>query len=198
MLLEKVVKKDKDNYKQKVEVLEKVVHALTRKTLSLETKVEELKKKKNTNDQITSGVKEKDTKMNDNSSFNHSEIKERCSTPKGRKEQEENVIPGSEMLNCKDCNYTCKKEKTLKNHILTKHDQHQCKECPEKTSNFIHLLKHIAEHHNKDHQAQYERSQDEDMKHNDGIDNVEDEQNEQDKSFEFQESKIDKFTVEKN
>ena len=36
------------------------------------------------------------------------------------------------------------------------------------------------------------------MKHNDGIDNVEDEQNEQDKSFEFQESKIDKFTVEKN
>ena len=51
------------------------------------------------------------------------------------------------MLNCKHCKYTCKKEKSLKNHILTKYEHHQCKECEEKLPNFMQLLKHIAEHH---------------------------------------------------
>ena len=83
-----------------------------------------------------------------------------------------------------------RKKKTLKNHILTKHDQHQCKECPEKLSNFMKLLKHVAEHHNKDQQAHDGRSEDDEIENNDDMENVEDEQDESDKSFVFQNSML--------
>ena len=189
-LLEKGVKKDNDNLKQKIEVLEKVTHALTRKVLSLEKELEDSKIKINTFHEITSGAKEKDIEMKENSSFHHSDIKERCSTPKGINDKGENIFTKSEMLICKECGYTCKKEKTLKNHILTKHDQHQCKECPEKLSNFMKLLKHVAEHHNKDQQAHDGRSEDEEIKNNDDMENVEDKQDESDKSFVFQKSML--------
>ena len=55
----------------------------------------------------------------------------------------------NDMLSCNECNYVCKKEKSLKNHMLTKHEQHQCKECEEKLPNFMQLLKHVAKHHTK-------------------------------------------------
>ena len=54
------------------------------------------------------------------------------------------------MLSCKDWDSSCKKVKTLKNHMLTKHKLHQCKECIEKLPNFMQLLKHIAKHHGDD------------------------------------------------
>ena len=40
-------------------------------------------------------------------------------------------------------------KKSLKSHIIIKHDHHQCKECEEKLSNFMQILKHIAQHHTK-------------------------------------------------
>ena len=51
------------------------------------------------------------------------------------------------MLRCKECDYSCKKEKTLKNHMLSKHETHQCKDCHEKLPNSIQLLKHVAKQH---------------------------------------------------
>ena len=103
--------KKNDNLKQKNEVLEKVTHALTRKVLSLEKELKDSKMKKNMFHEITSGVKEKYIEMKENSSFHHSDIKERCSTPKEINDKVENIVTESEMLICKECGYTCKKEK---------------------------------------------------------------------------------------
>ena len=55
-----------------------------------------------------------------------------------------------EMFNCKQCNYSIKKEITLKKHIVNNHEDHQCKECKETFSNFMHLLKHVSTHHSQD------------------------------------------------
>ena len=40
--------------------------------------------------------------------------------------------------------------KTMKNHLITTHKEHVCKECQKDMSNFMELLKHIAKHHGKD------------------------------------------------
>ena len=55
-----------------------------------------------------------------------------------------------EMFNCKQCNYSCKKEITLEKHIVNNHEDPQCKECKEIFSNFIILLKHVSTHHSQD------------------------------------------------
>ena len=34
--------------------------------------------------------------------------------------------------------------------MVTKHESHKCKECKEELSTFMELLKHVAQHHNKD------------------------------------------------
>ena len=60
-------------------------------------------------------------------------------------------------------------EKSLKNHILTKHEHHQCKECQENLPNFMQLLKHIADNHNKD------QSETKDLKERDEIEELEEE-----------------------
>ena len=88
------------------------------------------------------------------------------------------------MLKCKECNYECKKEKTLKNHTLTKHDHHQCKECKQKLPNFMQLLKHIAEHHN-DEEVPKEGAEGKDLEAESGS------------SASFDESFLDEFLEEK-
>ena len=55
------------------------------------------------------------------------EIKEKFSTPKKIKVNEKKNHSEEEMLNYNKCKTTCKKESTLKKHILTKHKEHQCK-----------------------------------------------------------------------
>ena len=67
------------------------------------------------------------------------------STQKGNKANNDKHYLKDEKMNCQECN--CLQKKSLKNHMLTKHDDHQCKECIEKLSNFMQLLKHIAKHH---------------------------------------------------
>ena len=82
--------------------------------------------------------------------FNHKDIKGSTSTPKEKNDNDDKQDLKVEKLSCKECNYVCKKEKSLKNHMLTKHDVHQCKECMQKLPNFMQLLKHIAKHHTDD------------------------------------------------
>ena len=38
----------------------------------------------------------------------------------------------------------------MKKHIITNHENHQCKECQEKLPTFMELLKHVAKHHCKE------------------------------------------------
>ena len=45
------------------------------------------------------------------------------------------------------CDYKVKKEATLQKHIITKHQDHVCKECKEKLPSFMDLLKHVSTHH---------------------------------------------------
>ena len=40
-------------------------------------------------------------------------------------------------------------EITLKKHMVTRHENHKCKECKEELTTFMELLKHIAKHHSK-------------------------------------------------
>ena len=145
--------------KEKVQVMEKVLHAMTRKVLILETEVERLKKKSSKNeiieneDELAEDVIVKEVQkevIDESSSSSHNDIKDNCSTPKEDQEEVKKVKTKSELLNCKECNYSCKKEKSLKNHMLTKHENHQCKECHENFQNFMQLLKHVAKNHNKE------------------------------------------------
>ena len=153
--------KDNEQLNDKVLVLEKVLHAMTRKVLNLETELKDIKKKsiigdanKDPNYEHVKGKKSEtksevsEDNLSDN--FNHKDMKGTTSTPKGKNDNDDKQDIKDEKLSCKECDYVCKKEKTLKNHMLTKHDVHQCKECMEKLPNFMQLLKHIAKHHSDD------------------------------------------------
>lgn len=69
---------------------------------------------------------------------------------KTRNKMLRNLFPKLKCLSAKIVIIHAKKEKYLKNHLLTKHEHHQCKECQEKLPNVMQLLKHIADNHNKD------------------------------------------------
>ena len=77
-----------------------------------------------------------------------------------------------------------RRKKTLKNHTVTKHDHHQCKECQQKLPNFMQLLKHIAENH-KDEEVRKERAEGKDLEAESGS------------SASFDESFLDEFLKEK-
>ena len=72
-------------------------------------------------------------------------MKGKSSSPMDKKVEE--VNRKGELLQCNECNYTCKRDKSLMNHTLTKYDHHHCKEWQEKLPNFMQLLKHMADHH---------------------------------------------------
>ena len=50
-------------------------------------------------------------------------------------------------MECNKCIDTSKRETTLKKHIITKHEDHICKECYRNLLTFTDLMKQIAEHH---------------------------------------------------
>ena len=53
-------------------------------------------------------------------------------------------------LTARSATMTVKKISSLKKHMLAKHEDHMCKECQEKFSSFMELLKHVANHHHKE------------------------------------------------
>ena len=203
--------------REKMAQLEKVVHALNRKVLELENEVKEMKKKRThtqkdvVNSQLDIGKEkdseeEKETNENcliDKISFNSSEIKDNSSTPKESKDEGKKSKSKEDVISCEICNYTCKKENSLKKHMLTKHESHKCKECKEKLPSFMKLPKHVADFHYTDQEHKDEDEQkviaDKDqlfdyMLLKDLEDNKE---YEKDSTFVFQESMMDEF-VDKN
>ena len=89
------------------EQLEKVLHALTRKVLSLEREMNEIKIK----------YKSVENETNENcvtkeGSFNHNDIEGNSSTPKVTKEKIQKVQTKDELLTCIKCDYKCKKPST--------------------------------------------------------------------------------------
>ena len=66
------------------------------------------------------------------------------------KSQLKRLVIKKGVICCGLCNYKCKKEMTLKKHMVTNHDNHTCKEWFENLPTFIVLLKHVAKHHDND------------------------------------------------
>ena len=93
-------------------------------------------------------------------SFNINDLKDCSSTPKDVKEKVKINDFREKFLNCAECSYKCKKEKTMKKHILANHEDHQCKECQEKFPAFIELPKHVVKHHFKEQVDIHKRSSD--------------------------------------
>ena len=179
----------------KLEQLEAVVKALIQKTLSLESEIEMMKKSRPSqnivNKEVSEAVKDKEEKtekyildddcLPNNISFNSDDIKDKGSTPK-EKEKAKKVETIEESILCTKCNYKCKKQSSLKKHMLTKHNDHVCKECQEKFQSLIEILKHVASHHHKDEEKVKERIHKVDS---DAVDN-----DEEKKNFAFSESKF--------
>ena len=70
-----------------------------------------------------------------------------------------------DVYSCTKCEYEAKKEAILQKHIITKHEVHTYKECQEKLSSFMELLKHVAKYHSK------EPKEEKDIKHKGEKDN---------------------------
>ena len=80
--------------------LKKVVLALTRKVLGLETEVEVMKDKTEINKNLLN-----EYCLSNKSFFNNSDIQYSSSTPKAMKDKVEKNTSKEEMLNCKECKY---------------------------------------------------------------------------------------------
>ena len=78
------------------------------------------------------------------------DIPNSTSTPKEEKQKINKDQNKKDIISCKECSYTCKKEESLKKHMITKHDEHQCKECKCISPTFMDFLKHITKHQYKD------------------------------------------------
>ena len=66
------------------------------------------------------------------------------------KDKVEKMEIKNDLFKCTMCEYKCKREGTLNKHMLTKHQDHACKECKDICSSFIELLKHVASVHFKE------------------------------------------------
>ena len=82
-------------------------------------------------------------------SFDVNDPKVCSSTPKDVKEKIKIDHSKEEILKCPKC----KKEISMKKHMLTNHEDHQCKECQQKLPTFMKLLKHVVKNHFKDEEG---------------------------------------------
>ena len=143
--------------------MEKVLHAMTRKVLSLEEEVKELKKNNTSQGMKVFGNLESmkrqeidvKTDISDQNIFNPTsssspKLKENIPEQKVEKEKVKKSEKKEDIYSCSKCEYKAKKKATLKKHIITKHEVHACKECKETLSSFMELLKHVAKNHSKE------------------------------------------------
>jgi hypothetical protein len=141
-----VIELTKKGESVRLEPLEKVVHALTRKVLELECIIKDMKNK-TVRDKVLN-----ETPIAEESSFDHNDIKHSSSTPKENnvKEGIQKLDTKEDIFKCKECNYKSKKEIYLKKHITNNHGDHRCNVCKEKLPTFMELLKHVSKNHYKE------------------------------------------------
>ena len=140
---------------ERLNMIEKVVGALSRKVPKMEGEIQDIKKNSKPSqtkeDVIPSEVVNNKEDKTETVSFNINYIKAgSTSTPKDKKGKVKKSNNEEGLMTCKDCNYKCKKKTSLDKHITIKHEEHPCKECQEKLSSFTELLKHIAKYHCKE------------------------------------------------
>lgn len=177
------IAEDPEQLKEKLQVIEKVLHAMTRKVLSLETEVEQLKKKSNIESLEGSKMSKKvekeeskkkaETKKEVYDEASSCEIKKDLKTVSKPNVKEVSVFKfGAEArktvveekkaqekdltttdFKCEVCDYKCKKKSTLKNHIKLKHSEHKCEACGKEFKESMELVSHMAEKHNKEEEV---------------------------------------------
>ena len=77
---------------------------------------------------------------------------------------------------------------------MWKHEEHQCKECKEKFSSSIDLLKHVSKHHFKDEGDKKLNAEKDEILDNMLLKDFEDnKEDEKDSNFVFNESMLDEF-----
>ena len=112
-------------------------------------------KEPSNHERVREKVTEEGTEIIDKISFNP----ESCSSPKekitsSKKKVEKDKVKTNEskevLYTCNMCDYKVKKEDTLKKHMITKHQDHVCKECNKNLPSFMDLLKHVAKEHAKE------------------------------------------------
>ena len=154
------IKQNKNNNtKEKENPNEKVLKALSRKVLELEGEIKRIKfnsvknersEGKGVSDQVKKKqielgkVGSKQNFMDNEISFDHNDVKNSTSTPKKKKEIVLESEAKEEFLSCNKCNYKCKKGTILRKHMITKHEEHPCKECDMKLKTFMDLLQHFG------------------------------------------------------
>ena len=129
--------------------------------------------------------------MDNEISFDHNDDKNSTSTPKKKKEIVLESEAQEEFLSCNKCNYKCKKGTILRKHMITKHEEHPCKECDMKLKTFMDLFQHVAKHHLKEGAV---NDMDETEVENYNEKGIGD-QDETEKFFKFKESMLDESSL---
>ena len=154
--LEKLVK-DKNEGEMKMELavkkLENVLKVMTRKVINLEEELLSVKEilKNSSLDTTKEGLGHQESGK-ENVNVLKGDISKKDFNPKSASSPKvkDKVKKGEEkelFFTCSKCNYKSKKEALLKKHMLTKHEDHNCKECQEKFQSLMELLNHVAKHH---------------------------------------------------
>ena len=139
-----IQKKDNIILNEKVMVLEKVIHKMAQKVLTMEMTIEQLKKK----NKVLNSLRNQQILMYMKSSLKINYLKQsaqkmlikKLDEPKKGKDKK-NLIKGTdskvEFFNCSKCKHKCKNKLLLKNHMANKHEEHKCAECGKKVYYFI-------------------------------------------------------------
>ena len=148
---------EQNNLIEKLKKLEQVTHALTRKVLSLEKEMSEIKTNKKSTEIDEGKVigqinKEEKSEVKDNKTVNkvfkkkksHESADKNTNSKVTEKKEKENKCDNIKIiLSCEKCEYVTNKESILKKHMSLKHEDHPCKECREKFPILSKLLNHI-------------------------------------------------------
>ena len=166
--------KEKCELTERVELLEKIVVEITLKFIKVDQELKNVKEE--TKVQNFAGNSEPDnmreneplvekelskSDTNDTSSALGGELTEKLKTMEpelheaGIKAVEANAKQTEgktsefkgDLLKCKKCEYTCKKDVTLRKHFNTKHENHNCAKCDLRFDNISDLQKHGSEDH---------------------------------------------------
>ena len=136
-----------------VKKLENIVKVMTRKVINLEEELVSVKDSMNNPvlNKTKKGLGHQENvkeKVNDFKEDIHNEgFNPKVTSSPTDKDRVKKDEVKEHFLACSKCSYKSKKEALLKKHMLTKHEDHTCKECKEKFQSLMELLKHVSKHH---------------------------------------------------
>ena len=171
---------DNEKMNKKLKHLERVVEEMAIKIVQLDMELDEVRKNKQ--DNVI--VKDLGEELDKSKEVNTSKI----SNDQEQLPSESDAQYKIGKLKCDICSYSCKKQSVLKKHIKSNHEGHKCSFCEKSFKTMSEVLQHKAQKHK------------EKIKEIDILDNIENgsedfNEVDQDTSFVYSESMLDKFDV---